>query len=76
MLSYCLKYKKKTDSKNPRVMKTRKEKCFYQTVACNSKTPRLVKDQEANRIISSLGIKTKQLIVFIKSSFVLGVITS
>ena len=64
MLSYCLKYKKKTDSKNPRVMKTRKEKCFYQTVACNSNTPRLVKDQEANRIISSSGIKAHSINCF------------
>ena len=33
MLSYCLKCRKKTESKNPRARKTKKEnQCFYQNM--------------------------------------------
>ena len=34
-----------------------KEKCFYQSVVCNSKKPKFIKQQEAS-VASSLRIKT------------------
>ena len=33
-LSYCLKYRKNTESKNPKVVRTKTEKCFYQNMKC------------------------------------------
>ena len=51
MLSYCLKYRKNTESKN--------QKCVLSKCAvCDSKKSKLIKQQEASGLLSSLGIKT------------------
>ena len=34
ILSYCLKYRKNTESKNPNIAKTKKGRCFHQNVQC------------------------------------------
>ena len=62
MLSYCLKCKKSTenintkDSKNSNNKTTLLSKCAI----CDSKQSRVIKEQEASGLLSSLGIK-KQL---------------
>ena len=55
MLSYCLKCKKKTESKNPRFVKTRKLKpmLLSKRAMYDSKKLRFIKQQEASRIIVS-----------------------
>ena len=61
MLSYyCLKYRKNTESKNPKVAKTKNGRIMLlsQYVACDSKKSKFIKEQEASRLLSSLGIKT------------------
>ena len=60
MLSYCLKCKEITDSTNPKVVETKKKKqknngCFW--AICNCKRSRLIKEQEARKVLNSLGIK-------------------
>ena len=60
MLSYCLKCRKNTQSKNPEVVKTKNgtiillSKCSV----CNSKKSKCLKEQEARRLLSnSLDVK-------------------
>ena len=59
-MSYCLKCRKNTESKNPEVVRTKSgiimllSKC----VVCNSKKSEFLKEQEASGLLSSLGIKT------------------
>ena len=60
MLShYCLKCKKDTVNKNPKVEKTKNcRKMFLSNfVVCNSKKKKLLKQQEPSGLVSSLGIK-------------------
>ena len=61
MLSYCLKCTKNTESKNPRVAKTKNEnQCFYQNLQCVIvKIFRFIKEQEAGGLLSSWEIKTQ-----------------
>ena len=60
MLPYCLNYRKNTESKNPKVARTKNgiimllSKC----AVCYSKKPKFIKEQEAIGLLSSLGIKT------------------
>ena len=60
MLSYCLKCRKNTESKNPKVVKTKngRIKLLSKCTACDSKKSKFIKEQEASRLLSSLGIKT------------------
>ena len=48
MLSYCLKWGKYTQSKNPEVAKTkyRKIRLLSTCSVCNSKKPKFLKEQE------------------------------
>ena len=46
MLSYCLKCRTDTESKNPRV------------TVCDSKKLKFIKEQEASELLTSLGIRT------------------
>ena len=55
MLTYCLKCKRKTkskDAKNGRLALS--SKC----VVCGSKKSRFMKEQEAEELLTNLGIKT------------------
>ena len=60
MLPYSLKCRKNTESKNPRVEKTKNGRIMLSStcVVCNSKNSRFIKEQEASGLLSSLGIKT------------------
>ena len=60
MLSYCLKCRKNTESKNPRFAKTNKGKSIIlsKCAVCESKKSRFIKEEEASRLLSSLGIRT------------------
>ena len=61
MLShYCLKCRKNTESKNPKVgrAKTGRIMILSKCAVCNSKKSNFIKEQEASELLSSLGIKT------------------
>ena len=60
MLSYCLKCKKNTESKNLRVSKTTNGKTMMLSKCslCGSKKSKFIKEQQAKGLLSNLGIKT------------------
>ena len=60
MESYCLKCKKHTKNINPQVPSTSngKLKILSKCAICGSKKSKFIKKQEAEGILSSLGIKT------------------
>ena len=60
MLHYCSKCKKNTESKNQKVSKTSKGKLMILSkyAMCNSKKPKLIKEQESSGLLSNLGLKT------------------
>ena len=60
MVSYCLKCRRNTGSKNPRVAKTKNGRIMLLSkfAVCDSKKSKVIKEQEASGLLSSLGIKT------------------
>ena len=63
MLPYCLKCRKNIESKNPKAARTKngilKFLSFYQDVkVCDSKKLKFIKEKQASRLLSILGIKT------------------
>ena len=60
MFSYCLKCRKNTESKNPKVVKTDNGRTILLSKysVCNSKNSKFLKEQEAIGLLSSLGIRT------------------
>ena len=60
MMSYCLKCRKNTESKNPEAVRTKSRRIMLlsKCAVCNSKKSKFIKKQEANGLLSSLGIKT------------------
>ena len=52
--------RKNTESKNPKVVKTKNERIMLlsKCTICDSKKSKFIKDPEASALISSLGIKT------------------
>ena len=62
MLSNCLKCRKKTESKNPKIIKTKNRIVMLSSKCevCDSKKSRFTKEQEASRLLNSLGTKTPQ----------------
>ena len=60
MLSYCLKCRKNTESKNPEVAWTKNERIILlsKCAVSSSKKSKSIKEQEASGVLSSLGIKT------------------
>ena len=56
MLSYCLKCRKNTESKNPKVVRTRNGKIMLlsKCAVCKSKKSKFIKEQEAKGIWDSL----------------------
>ena len=60
MLSYCLKSRKDTKSKNLEVARARKGRIILlsKCIVCDSKKSKFIKEQEASGLLSSLGIKT------------------
>ena len=59
MLSFCLKCRKNTESKNPKVVKTRNGRIMLlsKSAVCGTKKSKIIKEKEASRLLSSLGIK-------------------
>ena len=59
ILSDCLKCRKNTESKNPKVGRTKdwRINLLSKCAVCDSKKSKFVKDQEASGLVSSLGIK-------------------
>ena len=59
MLSYCLKFRKNTESKNAKVTRTKKGRIMLllKCTVCGSKKSKFIKQQEASGSLSSLGIK-------------------
>ena len=48
-LSYCLKYRKNTESKNPKVVRTKTRKMLLSKYeVCDSKKSKLIKEREAS----------------------------
>ena len=60
MLSYCLKCRKNTESKNPKVARTKNGRIMLlsKCAMCDSKKSKFIKEQEASGLLISLGIKT------------------
>ena len=57
MLSYCLKCRKNTENKNPKVVKNGDIVLLTNCLGWNSKNSKVIKDQEASGLLSSFGIK-------------------
>ena len=60
ILSYYLKCRKNTESKNPEVVKTINGRIMLlsKCAVCDSKKSKFIKELEASGLLSSLGIKT------------------
>ena len=61
MLSYCLKCRKNTESKNPKVVRTKTGRIMLlsKCEVCDSKKLKFIKEREASGLLlSSLRIKT------------------
>ena len=59
MLSHCLKCRKNTESKNPKIARTKNGRIMLlsKCAGCDSKTSKFIKQAEASGLLSSLGIK-------------------
>ena len=60
MLSFCLKCRKNTESKNPKVVRTENRRIMLlsKCAVCNSKSLKFLKEQEAKGLLRNLtGIK-------------------
>ena len=60
MLSYCLNCRQNTESKNPKVVRSRNGKIMLLSkfAVRDNKKSKFIKQQEASGLLSSLGIKT------------------
>ena len=60
MLSYCLKCRKNTESKNPKVARTKNGRIMLlsKCTVCDSRKSKFIKQPEASGLLSSSGIKT------------------
>ena len=60
MLLYCLRCRKNTERKNPKVVRTKNARItlLSKFAVCDSKKSKFIKEQKASRLLSSLGIKT------------------
>ena len=60
MLPYCLKCRKNTESKNPKVVRTKNGKIILlsKCEVCNRKKSKFIKEQEASGLLNNFAIKT------------------
>ena len=60
MLSHCLKCRKNTESKDPKLVRTKNGRIMVlsKCEVFNSKKLKFIKQQEASGLLSSLGIRT------------------
>ena len=58
--TYCLACRKYTKNNNPKIVRNRQNRLMIQSncANCGSKKSRFIKEQQAMRISSNLGIKT------------------
>ena len=61
MESYCLKCRKNTENIDPKVSTSSngRVRILWKCSICGSKKSRFIKNQEANGLLSKLGIRTK-----------------
>ena len=69
MYSYCLKCTKNTESKIPKVVRTKSKRImlFIKTSSCDSKKSKFIKEQEASGLLSSLGTKAPSVLEVLTS---------
>ena len=67
MLSYCLKSRKNTESKNPNFPRSKNGRLMFlsKCTVCDSKKLKFIKQQETSGLLSSLRIKTPLSIKFL-----------
>ena len=60
MKSYCLKCKTNTDNIDPKMFRTKNNRLLMQSKCsvCKNNKSRFMKEHEAKRLLSNLGIKT------------------
>ena len=60
MKTYCVKCRKDTNNINPKIFKTKNNKLLMQSTCsdCKNRKSRFVKEQDANDLLSNLGINT------------------
>ena len=60
MLSYCLKFRNNTESKNLKILKTKNEiiMLLSKCAVCGSKKLKFIKERKASELSSRLRIKT------------------
>ena len=60
MKTYCVKCRKDTDNIYPKIFRTKNYRLLMQSKCsnCKNKNSRFVKEQEANGLLSNLGINT------------------
>ena len=60
MITYCIKCRRKTENLNSKIFKTKIDRLIMQSkcAVCGIEKSRFVKEQEANGLLSNLGIKT------------------
>ena len=60
MLTYCLMYKKNTENRDAKMVKTKNGRVNLSSkcAICGNKKSRFIKEQEANGILSSVCIRT------------------
>ena len=60
MKTYCLKCKKDTENNDPKMARTKNNRLIMQAKCsvCRIKKSRFVKEQEAEGLLSNLGIRT------------------
>ena len=60
MKTYCVRCRKDNGNIDPKMIRTKTNKLVMQSKcsACGIKKSRIVKEQEAKRLLSNLGIKT------------------
>ena len=78
MLLCCLKCRKNTGSKNPKVVKTKNKRVMLLSncMVCISRKTKFMKEQEASGLLSSLGIRTPLSKILTTGPLFVGVLTS
>ena len=73
MLLYCLKYRKNTETKNTKVVRTRNGKIMLLSkyAVCDSRKSKFIKEQEASWLLSSLEIKTSLSKIYLVGALLL-----
>ena len=58
MNTYCVKYRTNTENIDPKVIRTKNNRLLMQSTCsdCKNKMSQFVKEQEAKRLLSNLGI--------------------